>query len=54
MIKNTQKRIEQKLRSILPKATYQPNQKQVSIKYLGKIINLATLGGGIARNTRIR
>jgi len=54
MLKDTQKRIEQKLKSILPKATYQPNQKQVSIKYFGKTINLAMLGGGIARNTRIR
>jgi hypothetical protein len=54
MLKDTQKRIEQKLKSILPKATYQPNQKQVSIKYLGKTIDLATLGGGIARKTTIR
>jgi hypothetical protein len=54
MLKDTQKRIEQKLKSILPKATYQPSQKQVSIKYLGKTINLGILGGGIARNTAIR
>ena len=54
MLKDTQKRIEQKLKSILPKATYQPNQKQVSIKYLGKTIDLAILGGGIARKTTVK